>query len=320
MSAPDRSPGHAALTAAGWHPGRDVADRALLAMLETASSLAVYGDPDWQPFPAAERALRECHGLTVAPAGPGVGVAPSGCAVDPTLARHDLHTLAAFGEELGEYLFPFGRTDAGALLAVDESGRLFAADHSGWWLLGDSAAAGLVALAEGRAPQRAQTRHWRWELARTAGEEIVPDLVKSALALAHILHRHGLMATRALQGRVTGFRGYGQVHLDQRFPLRAGSLEANAEQLAGAILQALGPMPLATSEVSLELLPGATGRTPRHATGWSAAAGGAGVGGIAVRATAPTAAAVDPDVMARLADATAEVDRYAASRSPAERH
>ncbi|MEU4895459.1 SUKH-3 domain-containing protein [Streptomyces sp. NPDC044780] len=309
--------GNETLVAAGWQPGRDAGNRALLGILETTSTVAVDGVTAWQTFPAAERALREFHGLAVTPAGPGADVAATGCVVDPTLGRHALRTFAAFQEGLGHRLFPFGRTDADALLAVDDEGRLFAVDHSGWWLLGDSVAEGLVSLAEGRAPQRVTSWSRDRELVRTA-EDVVTDLVKTALVLAYVLHRHGLLVTRAIRARAVGFRGFGGVYLDREFRLRRKTLEANAAPLADDIGQALGPAPLDTTEVRLELRPAGSG-AKRPAIGCSLAVGGQRVGGIPVQGilvqlTARAGFMLDADRRRAVDDATAEVERYAATR------
>ncbi|MGW7690555.1 SUKH-3 domain-containing protein [Streptomyces asiaticus] len=304
--------GNEALVAAGWQPGRDAGNRALLGILETSSTVALDGVTAWQTFPAVEQAVREFYGLTVAPAGPGVDVAATGCVVDPSLGRHALRTFAAFEEGLGHRLFPFGRTDADALLAVDDEGRLFAVDHSGWWLLGESAAEGLVSLAEGRAPRRVTSWSREWRLARTA-EAAVIDLVKTALVLAYVLHHHALLATRAVRARVVGFRGFGEVYLDREFRLRQKTLDANAAPLADDIGQALGSAPLDTAEVRLELLSAGSAST-RPALGCSLATGGQGVGGVLIRLTAPVGFTLDADRQRALGDVTAEVERYAATR------
>lgn len=306
--------GREALEAAGWRPGRDEGQRALLSMLETMSVVALDGASAWQPFPAAERALREFHGLTVAPAGAGIDVAPTGCVVDPAPGCHAVRAFAGLAEELGSRLFPFGRTEADALLAVDEKGRLFAVDHSGRWLLGESVAEGLVSLAEGRAPRRVEPCSQEWEPPRAATEDVVSDLVRTALVLAYVLHRHGLLTTRAVGARVVGFRGHGTVHMEREFRLCHRTLEDNAEPLVDAMEQALGPVALETAEVRLDLLP-ATPKAPwPPAVGCSLAAGGQSVRGILVRLTARAAAVLEADRHRALLDAAAEVDRYVSAR------
>lgn len=53
-----------ALTTAGWYEGRDVRDNALSAVLRTVALVEPVADgAAWVLFPAAERALREFHGL-----------------------------------------------------------------------------------------------------------------------------------------------------------------------------------------------------------------------------------------------------------------
>ncbi|MCZ0981692.1 SUKH-3 domain-containing protein [Streptomyces diastatochromogenes] len=66
------------LAAAGWRAGRDAGDAAMLAVLTTVAV------GQGRVFPAAERALREFHGLRIAPAPDGGReVAATGCVVDP---------------------------------------------------------------------------------------------------------------------------------------------------------------------------------------------------------------------------------------------
>ncbi|MFJ4909753.1 hypothetical protein ACIQCR_20655 [Streptomyces sp. NPDC093249] len=51
-------------------------------------------------------------------------VAAVGGAVDPRQARFDVPAPNRPGRSLGDRLFPLGRTDTDAPLAVDEEGRL----------------------------------------------------------------------------------------------------------------------------------------------------------------------------------------------------
>ncbi|SEC13966.1 SUKH-3 domain-containing protein [Streptomyces sp. TLI_105] len=135
------------LTLAGWHPGRDAGDAAMIAVLKTT------GPGPWSLFPAAERAVREFHGLRPAPAAHGGReVAATGCVVDPQEARYSGPPLHRLAETLGTRLFPLGRTDADAPMAVDEEGRLFSLGAGGAWLHGETVRDGLLALTEGLRP------------------------------------------------------------------------------------------------------------------------------------------------------------------------
>ncbi|MDX3850283.1 SUKH-3 domain-containing protein [Streptomyces sp. AK02-01A] len=222
-----------ALIAGGWHEERDAGGAATLGILRTvAVSEPVADGARWQLFPAAEKSLREFHGLRIGPVGPGRDVASTGCVVDPTEARHAQRSFAALGETIGTRLFPFGRTDADGLLAVDEEGRLFAVDHGGAWLLGESARSGLVALAEGRRPHRVERRTWSWPLDGIRGDRAMSDATRAAMVAVYVLHSGGAFSARAVRLRVTTLRGVGVLVLDETFPLRGDSLENSAGPMA----------------------------------------------------------------------------------------
>ncbi|MGH8917518.1 MAG: SUKH-3 domain-containing protein [Actinomycetes bacterium] len=232
----------AALIAAGWQPGRNAGDAAMLAVLKTVPL------GPWQLFPAAESALREFHGLRVPAFGPGRDVAPTGCVVDPMVARHASRPFNGIAEVLGVRLFPFGRTDADAHLGVDELGRLFAVDHGGARLLGETVHDGLVALAEGSASIRLTARHRVWDLddrGLGAGDPIRAG-ARAVLLAVYVLHAHGAFSAREVRLRVTTLRGIGVLALDRLFPLRAGRLEDGADPLAAdmaAAVEAAGLRP-----------------------------------------------------------------------------
>lgn len=230
-----------ALRAGGWCPGRDVRGQALTALLEVLSVVPPNPGPDstgWELFEAAERALCEFHGLRIPSTGPGRDCAATGAVVDPALAQHAHRGFGELSEAVGARLFPFGRTDGGSLLAVDETGRLFAVDHGGWWLWGDSPGAGLEALAQGHAPARLESRRWRWHLPRSGGDP-VGDALRAAMVAVYVLHRHGVHSATALLVRVTALRGFGAVVFEGRFALHAASLEENAALLAREISEVL---------------------------------------------------------------------------------
>ncbi|MCL7381525.1 SUKH-3 domain-containing protein [Streptomyces sp. 35G-GA-8] len=236
--------GRDALATAGWYNGRDVRDDALSAILRTVALVEPVADGAvWALFPAAERVLREFHGLRVQPTGPGHDVAATGCVIDPTEARHALRPFTLLAESLGSRLFPFGRTDADALLAVDEKGRLFSIDHGGRWHLGDTVPEGLAALAEGRAPHRIAAQRWAWIAPSTADGKPLVNAVRTALVATYVLHHRRVFSARDLRLTVTALRGIGAEVLNRTVPLPSGSLEESATPLAAgmeALIEAEG--------------------------------------------------------------------------------
>ncbi|MFE2013481.1 SUKH-3 domain-containing protein [Streptomyces sp. NPDC059491] len=226
------------LTDAGWRPGRDAGDAAMLAVLVTVTVGA-------ELFPAAERALREFHGLTVRPAPTGGReVAAIGSVVDPREARHDIASLNRLAGSLGARLFPFGRTDTDAPLAVDEHGRLLMLGPGGPWLLGETVSDGLTLLAHGIAPVRLRPPRRHHPL--PGGAHDLGAAVRAALVAVYVLHSTGVFGARALHLRATTLRGIGVVAVDEEFPLRPGALEDNAGPLAEAMtarVEAAGARP-----------------------------------------------------------------------------
>ncbi|MEU3601354.1 SUKH-3 domain-containing protein [Streptomyces sp. NPDC006798] len=277
--------GTESLTAAGWFEGRDVGVEAQLAALK-AVTLAepVVGGAVWEMFPAADRALREFHGLRLAPAGPGLDVAATGCVVDPVAARHALRPFARLGRATGARLFPFGRTDADAPLAVDEEGRLFAVDHGGRWQLGETVREGLTALAEGRAPHRVAARSWTWDAPSEPGVTPLLNAVRAALVAVYVLHHRDVFSARELRLTVTPLRGVGAPVIDGRgVPLPGGSLTESAEPVAAAMAELIGATGTTATGAELRVIVPAPGdsRAPRSSvvatvrTGHAAAAPGA---------------------------------------------
>ncbi|MET7755144.1 SUKH-3 domain-containing protein [Streptomyces sp. NPDC005389] len=185
-------------------------------------------------FPAAERAVREFHGLHVHPAaGGGVEVAAIGSVVDPREARLDVPSLNRLADSLGVRLFPLGRTDTDAPLAVDAHGRLLMLGPGGPWLLGETVHDGLSALATGIAPVRLRAPRWRFPL---PGRPVDLDAaVRAALVAVFALHSTGVFSARGVRLRATTLRGIGVVAVDEGFPLGRGSLESNAEPLTEAM-------------------------------------------------------------------------------------
>ncbi|WP_055601975.1 SUKH-3 domain-containing protein [Streptomyces aureus] len=215
------------LTEAGWRPGRDAGDAAMLAVLITVTVGA-------ELFPAAERAVREFHGLHVHPAADGgAEVAAIGSVVDPREARLDVPALNRLADSLGARLFPFGRTDTDAPLAVDDHGRLLMLGPGGPWLLGETVHDGLSALAAGIAPVRLRAPRWRFPLPGSPAD--LDAAVRAALVAVFVLHSTGVFSARGLHLRATTLRGIGVVAVDEEFPLGRGSLESNAEPLTEAM-------------------------------------------------------------------------------------
>ncbi len=143
-----------ALRAGGWDPDAPDKEQARAWGLELAARSSVEG-LQHAFFPAAEDALAEFGGVRAEPTGPGAEVAASGFTVDPTRVVHTHATLAAFGGALGAPLFPLGEEDgSGALLAIDENGRVFVLDHTAEWFLGTSPAEAWSTLLLGRRPAR----------------------------------------------------------------------------------------------------------------------------------------------------------------------
>ncbi|MCX5393857.1 SUKH-3 domain-containing protein [Streptomyces sp. NBC_00094] len=216
------------LTKAGWRHGRDEGDAAMLAILTTVAVR------QGSVFPAAERAVREFHGLRVPPAPDGGReVAATGCVVDPREARFASPRLDRLAADLGVRLFPFGRTDTDAPLAVDEEGRLVLLGPGGAWLLGATVREGLTALAEGIAPVRLRAPRWSFPLPGDSTD--LAAAVRAALVAVYVLHSTGVYGARALRLRATTLRGIGVVALDEVFPLGPGSLDSSTEPLIAAM-------------------------------------------------------------------------------------
>ncbi|MFC9946182.1 SUKH-3 domain-containing protein [Streptomyces pratensis] len=220
------------LASAGWYQGRDVESEALSAVFRAVALVEpAPGTSPWVLFPAAELALRAFHGLRSRPVGPGHEVAPTGWVIDPVVVRHAGHPLSRLTESTGSRLFPLGRTDADAILAVDEEGRLFSIDHGGQWQLGGTVREGLTALAEGRAPHRIAARQWAWTVSSPNGEPLA-DVIRTALVAVYVLHHRQVFSARHLRLTVTPLRGIAPVALDRTVPLPGGSLEESAVPLA----------------------------------------------------------------------------------------
>ncbi|MFD8642021.1 SUKH-3 domain-containing protein [Streptomyces zaomyceticus] len=275
------------LTEAGWRPGRDAGDAAMLAVLIAVTVGA-------ELFPAAERAVREFHGLHVRPAaGGGAEVAAIGSVVDPREARLDVPSLNRLAHSLGVRLFPLGRTDTDAPLVVDEHGRLLMLGPGGPWLLGDTVHDGLSALATGIAPVRLRAPRWRFPL--PGGPADLDAAVRAALVAVFALHSTGVFSARGVHLRATTLRGVGVVAVDEEFPLIGGSLERNAEPLTEAMNGRLDAAGVRAGGCELVLtVPASAGTKGATATVECAVTVGGSAEGPALLLSAGLSASFDP--------------------------
>ncbi|MET9256692.1 SUKH-3 domain-containing protein [Streptomyces sp. NPDC048182] len=150
-------PVDAALRDAGWQPGRWDIKQAE----DWADTLRDHTSPAGHRhtvFPAAVEVWAEFGGLRITPTGPGRQVAPAGLDLDPLHGLHMARTLADLGRALDTHTCPLGtETAAGALLAVDTEGRVYALDHTGDWYLGADIDHALATLVTGNHPVRLTT-------------------------------------------------------------------------------------------------------------------------------------------------------------------
>jgi hypothetical protein len=142
------------LREAGWSPGRRVDDQAVAAISAVQAHVGRNG-ARLEAFDAAVEVLTEFCGLLVLQDGPGTELRRRPFAIDPTDVAACAEPLADLGRSLGARLFPIGlEGDHDSILAVDDSGRVFALDHAGVWFLGDSIGAALITLITGSQPPR----------------------------------------------------------------------------------------------------------------------------------------------------------------------
>lgn len=144
------------LRAGGWEPGRRTDAAAVV------DSVREQADPDAEPiepFDAATAVITEFGGLSVDQDAPGVALRRRPFTIDPTQVYATGDTLADLGKRLNTRLFPIG-TDGNqdSILAVEETGRVYALDHAGVWYLGDTIDAALVTLVTGAQPFRLDSR------------------------------------------------------------------------------------------------------------------------------------------------------------------
>ncbi|GGK05633.1 hypothetical protein GCM10010123_39450 [Pilimelia anulata] len=153
----DRFPAPVAgvLAAAGWSPGRE--PHYARAEQQVAAVCAVLGQEfRHAAFPAAVRALAEFGDLRTAADRAGARHWVRPLRLDPVAAAHSADLLAECATLIGARLFPLGVEGSDeALLAIDETGRVFALDQGGEWFLGATLDAALgTLLGAGTAAQR----------------------------------------------------------------------------------------------------------------------------------------------------------------------
>lgn len=142
------------LSEAGWSPGRRTDAEAAMAVDIVREQVGRHGERT-EPFPAAMAVLAEFGGVYVIQDGAGTDLARRPFAIDPTEVAATTETLADVGKHLRSRLFPIGMEgDHDSILAIDETGRVYAIDHTGIWLLGDTMDAALITLVTGTQPQR----------------------------------------------------------------------------------------------------------------------------------------------------------------------
>jgi hypothetical protein len=142
------------LSEAGWSAGRRTDAEAAMAADIVGEQWGRNGEHT-ESFPAAIAALSEFGGIYVIQDGPGRDLARRPFAIDPTEVAATTETLADLGKRLHTKLFPIGMEgDHDSILAIDQEGRVYAIDHTGTWLLGDTMDAALITLVSGTQPPR----------------------------------------------------------------------------------------------------------------------------------------------------------------------
>ncbi len=153
---PDRFPAQVdeVLRTAGWSEGRRTDAEAAMAVDMVRQQIGRNGERS-EPFAAATAVLNEFGGIYVIQDGPGEHLRRRPFAIDPTDVAATTETLADLGKRLHTRLFPIGMEgDHDSILAVDEAGNVYAIDHTGTWLLGDTIDAALITLVTGTQPAR----------------------------------------------------------------------------------------------------------------------------------------------------------------------
>jgi SUKH-3 immunity protein of toxin-antitoxin system/YwqJ-like deaminase len=143
------------LRAAGWSPEHRLTEAQVAAMVESVRGEVGRNGARVESFPAATEALTEFGGLHIVQDGPGRDMRRRAFAIDATQVAATAETLVDLGKRLRTRLFPIGMEgDHESVLAMDETGRVFALDHAGVWCLGDGVAEALTTLVTGTEPPR----------------------------------------------------------------------------------------------------------------------------------------------------------------------
>lgn len=141
------------LREAGWSPGRHVEGNTAESVRIVCGQVGKYG-ARIEAFPAAIEALNEFGGLQVVQDGPGIHFRRCSFTLDPTPGAV-AETLAEFGRLRSSRLFPLGfEGHYDSVLAIEESGWVFALDPTGEWYLGDTIETALTTLITGTQPPR----------------------------------------------------------------------------------------------------------------------------------------------------------------------
>ncbi|MFD9032811.1 SUKH-3 domain-containing protein [Streptomyces sp. NPDC059567] len=145
----------AALTAAGWSPGRDIGAELPELLRVVTERFADEGHPV-EPFEAAQDFVREFGGLRL----PIPGTPPDAVGFTPQwIYEESAEDVAELAEDLGRRLFPVGYEEFDAsMILIDETGHFFLMHHTGPYFLGASAYEAISALLRG--PQEEAGRHF----------------------------------------------------------------------------------------------------------------------------------------------------------------
>ncbi|MFE2555943.1 SUKH-3 domain-containing protein [Streptomyces sp. NPDC059352] len=125
----------AALTEAGWSPGRDIGERLPGLLRFVTERFADEGHPV-EPFRAARDFVREFGGLRlVIP-----GTPPDAIGLTPHwIYEESAEDVAELAANLGRRLFPVGYEEFdGGMVLVDETGRFFLLHHTGPYCVGQN--------------------------------------------------------------------------------------------------------------------------------------------------------------------------------------
>ncbi|MER6099665.1 SUKH-3 domain-containing protein [Streptomyces sp. NPDC001728] len=137
------------LAEAGWSRGRDIGAQLPGLLGLVIDRFAEEGHPV-EAFPAAQDFVREFGGLSLVI--PGTPPDAVGC-TPHWIYEESGEDVAELAGNVGRKLFPVGfETSDGAMVLIDETGRLFPMHHTGPYFLGANPYEAISALLRG--PQR----------------------------------------------------------------------------------------------------------------------------------------------------------------------